>query len=430
LFSMVFGLFPTGGEGNFFMIIQTITTILFFGLIFFFPRIMLWQIDRKLEAVLESLDQYRMTTEEMFRSKFKDNFTEDVESKFESLKDTKFSQPTGLDPAGMVQKLELVLDTSENKFRRFIENNADTEDEEELADLNMAFKGVMGTHQIYKVVRHFRKLIKGTGNIQLIGLIRMMLPVYEEIAESQKDATRAFLDQAPIGDAIGPLVAAKMITEEPEEIAENIVHSEEEIDGETVHVVKSDGPGARLGKYGDAIDTLADENDLEAIVTVDAALKFEGEETGTVSEGVGVMMGGPGVEKSKIEEAAIDHEVPLEGVVIKQNAPEASKAMKKEIFDAYQDAMDKAKELAGEFDGEVAIIGVGNTCGVGNTKESTRGIHNRLRKYWKEYEEEEEEVSYMGMMSILPAGGDQQAHLESSSKLQEVRKSLIWGMVR
>ena len=409
------------------MIIQTITTLLFFALIFFFPKIMLWQIDRKMRSVLDNLDAFRTDTEEMFRSKFVDSFSEDLEDKFESLKNTKFSQPTGLDPAGMVGKLEHVLDTSEDKFKRFIENNADTEDEDEMADLNMAFKGVMGTHQIYKVVRHFRKLVKGTQNIQLVGLIRMMLPVYEEIAESQKDATRAFLDQAPIGDAIGPLVAAKMITEEPEEISENIMHSEEEINEEKVHVIKSDGPGARLGKYGDAIDQLAEENDLEAIVTVDAALKLEGEETGTVSEGVGVMMGGPGVEKTKIEEAATEHDVPLEGVVIKQNAPEASKAMKKEIFDAYQNAVEKAQELASEYDGEVAIVGVGNTCGVGNTKDSTRGIHNRLRKYWKEYEqEEEEEVSYQGMMGILPGGGE----AVQQDKLQNIRKSLIWGIVR
>ncbi len=424
---MVLGLFPTGGESNIFMIIQTITTLLFFGMIFFFPRIMLWQIDRKLRGVLDSLDQYRNTTESMFRSKFTSEFSGQLESKFESLKNTKFSQPTGIDPAGMVGKLEHVLDTSEDKFKRFVDKNADTEDSEELADLNMAFKGVMGTHQIYKVVRHFRQLIKGTQNIQLIGMVRMMLPLYEEIAETQKDATRAFLDQAPIGDAIGPLVAAKMITEEPEEVSENIMHSEEELGDQKVHVLKSDGPGARLGKYGDAVDQLADENDLEAIITVDAALKFEGEETGTVAEGVGVMMGGPGVEKTKIEEAATDHEVPLEGVVIKQNAPEASKAMKKEIFDAYQDAIDKTEEIAAEYDGEVAVIGVGNTCGVGNTKESTRGIHNSLRKYWEEYEEEEEEeVSYMGMMSILPTG-DQAM---SQDRLQTIRKNLIWGMLR
>lgn len=404
------------------MILQTVTTLLFFVGIFFFPKIMLWQIDRRLRSVLESLDSYRTEADDMFRNKFSSDLSDAQQDKLESMKNIKFSQPSSIDPAGMVDKLEHVLDTSEDKFKRFVRNNADTEDDEELADLNMAFKGVMGTHQIYKVVRHFRKLIKGTKNIQLVGIVRMMLPVYEELAESQKDATRAFLDGAPIGDSIGPLVAAKMIESEPEEVSENIVQSKEEIEEQEVHVVKSSGPGARLGKYGDAIDTLAKENELEAIITVDAALKLEGEETGQVAEGVGVMMGGPGVEKTKIEEAASEHDIPLEGVVVKQNAPEASKAMKKEIFDSYKDARDKAIELASQYDGEVAIVGVGNTCGVGNTKEDTRGIHNSLRKYWNEYEDEEDEVSYQGMMSMMPGG--------QASELTQKKRNLIWSLVR
>lgn len=405
------------------MIVQTVISLLFFAMIFFLPRIMVWQVDRKMKTVMFDLEQYKETTENLFLNQLTTNVNEGLQHKFESLKNFQMSPPTGIDPAGMVQKLEHVLDSSEDKFDRFIENNADTEDEEELADLNMAFKGVMGTHQIYKVLRHFRQLIKKTGNFQIIGIVQMMMPIYRELAEAQKDATRAFVDQAPIGDAIGPLVAARLITEEPGEVAEDIVHSKEEIDGQTVHVVKSRGPGARLGKYGDAIDTIAEENDLKAIITVDAASKFEGEETGSVNEGVGVMMGGPGVEKTKIEEAATDHDVPLEGVVIKQSAPEASKPMKKEIFDANRDAADKVREIASEFDGEVAVIGVGNTCGIGNTQEEVKGVESKLKKYWEEYEErEEEEVSYMGLMSALP-GGD-------AAELQNVRDSYLWSLTR
>ncbi|MFB6292576.1 MAG: DUF1512 family protein [Candidatus Nanohaloarchaea archaeon] len=417
------GLFPTGGENNIFMIIQTVISLLFFGLIFFFPRIMVWQTDRKLRYALTDLEAHKNDAETMFLSKLSDSFGPGFEKKFRTMKDFKFSAPTGIDPAGLVKKLEHVLDNSENKFERFIRQNADTEDEEELADLNMAFKGVMGTHQIYKVLRHFRQLIVKTKNFQLIGLIQMMLPIYKELAESQKEATRAFIDQAPIGDAIGPLVAAKLIEEEPEEISEDIVHAEREFDDKTVHVLKSDGPGARLGKYGDAIDTLASENDLDAIITVDAGAKFEGEETGSISEGVGVMMGGPGVEKSKIEEAATEHGVPLEGVIIKQSPPEASKPMKREIYDAYEEAVEKAKELAMEHDGDVAVVGVGNTCGVANTREEVAGVHNRLRKYWEEYEEQEEEdVSYMGLMGAMP-GGDQ-------SSLEDAANSLLWRLPR
>lgn len=444
------GLFPTGAENNLFMIVQTVISLLFFGMIFFFPRIMVWQTDRKMRDALIDLDAYRDNSQMMFLAKFTDNFekykkavhSDDEErieaahkeienrmdsktvNKFHSLKDFKFSPPTGIDPAGLVGKLENVLDASESKFNRFIEENAHTEDEERKADLSMAFKGVMGTHQMYKVMRHFRLLIKKTGNFQLIGLVQMMVPIYKEVAQSQKEATRAFVDGAPIGDAIGPLVAAKLITAEPEEVAEDIIHAEEVIEDKKVHVIKSNGPGARLGKYGDAIEKVAEENSVDAIITVDAGAKFEGEETGSLSEGVGVMMGGPGVEKSKIEEVAHEHDIPLEGIVIKQSAPEASKPMKKEIYDSYQDAVSKVEELVSEQESEVIVVGVGNTCGVGNQRSETTGVPHKLQKYWDEYEkQDEEEVSYMGMLGALP-GGDQQ------SQLQGMADNLIWNMVR
>ena len=377
-----------------------------------------------MRSVLVELETHSNDAETLFLNKFVDGMDQKLENKFKSLRDFKFSAPTGIDPAGMVGKLENVLDASEGKFDRFIRQNANTEDEEEIADLNMAFKGVMGTYQIYKVMRHFRQLIKKTQNFQLVGLISMMMPIYKELAESQKEATRAFVDQAPIGDAIGPLVAAKFITEEPEEVADEIICSEEEISGNKAFVLKSNGPGARLGKYGDAVDELAEDNDLEAIITVDAGAKFEGEETGSISEGVGVMMGGPGVEKSKIEEAAVNHDVPLEGIIIKQSPPEASKPMKKEIYESYKPAVDKVEELISDFDGDVAVIGVGNTCGIGNQRENVTNVHNSLQKYWEEYEEQDEDdVSYMGLMGLMGGGGDQQ-------ELQGAVNKFLWRMPR
>ena len=403
-----------------FVLLQVLSFLLFFAMIFFLPKLMVWQANRRMNSAILDLKAYHNDAEEYFLENMKP--VENYEEKYRSMKNFQFSQPTSLDPAGMVGRLENVLDASEHKFKRFVRKNADTEDEEELADLNMAFKGVMGTHQMKKIVEHFQKLVNKTQNFQLVGLIQMMLPIYTELAESQKGATRAFADKAPIGDAIGPMVAAKMITEEPEEISEDIVHSKEELKDQEVHVVKSRGPGARLGKYGEAMEKLAEENDLEAIVTVDAASKFESEETGTVNEGVGVMMGGPGVEKSKIEEVATEHDIPLEGIVIKQSAPEASKPMKKEIFDAWKPAKKKAESIVEEFDGDVAVVGVGNTCGIGNTREATNGVHNKLRKYWKEYEQEEDKVSHMGMMSIL-GGPDQQ-------QKKDILNSFIWTGLR
>ena len=402
----------TGGNfSQIFILLQVLSFILFFVMIFAGPRLLLWQGNRKMNSALDEIKAFHHDTEEYFLEDMEP--LENFQSRYRSMKNFQVSQPENLDPAGMVGKLENVLDASENRFKSFVEKHSEVEGEE-LENQTMAFKGVLGTHQMQKVVKHFQELFNKTGNIQIYSMINMMLPLYQELAESQKGATRAFANGDPTGDGIGPLVAAKLISDEPEEIAEDIVHSEEEINDTEIHVLKSKGPGARLGKYGDALNEL---EGLDAVITVDAASKLESEDTGTVNEGVGVMMGGPGVEKTKIEEYAAEHDIPLEGVVIKQSAPEASKPMKEPIYKAWKEARDRTLQLAEDHD-KVAVLGVGNTCGVGNTREDTQGIHNKLRKYWEEYEEQEETVSYTGLMPLFGS--------PDQSKVDE----LTWSLLR
>jgi hypothetical protein len=86
--------------------------------------------------------------------------------------------------------------------------------------------------------------------------------------------------------------------------------------------------------------------------------------------------------------------------------------------------VEKVEELVSEYDGEVAVVGVGNTCGAGNTRESVSGIHNRLRKYCGEYEEkdDEDEVCYMGLMGALPGG--------NQAELRDMKEKVLWRMTR
>ncbi len=73
-----------------------------------------------------------------------------------------------------------------------------------------------------------------------------------------------------------------------------------------VVLLKAEGPKGSLGELDDALIKMLDgeHSDTKAIIMIDAALKLEGEKTGDVAEGVGAAIGGYGVEKFKIEEAA------------------------------------------------------------------------------------------------------------------------------
>lgn len=402
-------LFP--GLGGDFGILQIAFYFLsFIALIVLFPRLMLMQIVYKMRKSVNKLQENAQSAENMFLSSLTDNPTDPMREQLEPMKNMVVSPPTGIDPNGLVWKLESILDFSEDKMRRFVHNLADEDlDEEQKANLVMGFKGVYGTQQIYVITRHFKELIESTKNYQLGGMMQMMLPLYEEMAESQKAATEAFVNGVPLGDSVGPLIAANFMENEPEEVAEDVVYTQEEYGDKELLVLKSKGPGSRLGKYGDAIEQLADENDLAKIIFVDAGMRFEGEDTGKVVDGTGVLMGGPGVEKFKIEEVASDHDVPLEGMVVKQSGPQAVRPMHSKIYAAVSEAVDKVEHEIEDTDGDsVLLVGVGNTVGVGNSQESTETIPDKLKEYWEE--EEEESTSYAGLMKAFPMGGGGDQH--------------------
>ena len=123
-------------------------------------------------------------------------------------------------------------------------------------------------------------------------------------------------------------------------------------------------------------------NKIRKIITVDAGLKLEGEKTGTVAEGVGVAMGGIGVARFAIEEIATKKEIPLDAVVVKVSEEGALMPMKKEIFDAVDKSIEKVKESLkrSKKNEKVLIIGVGNTCGVGNDRSTVKQVDKMVKK--------------------------------------------------
>ncbi len=115
---------------------------------------------------------------------------------------------------------------------------------------------------------------------------------------------------------------------------------------------------------------IVEENDgkVSLAIVIDAGLKLEGEKPGEVAEGVGVAIGGPGVEKYKSEEATLKHKVPVNSIIIKEDVGDAVSPMRKEIIDAVDNAIQRIKRLILERSKEgdnVIIAGIGNTIGIG-----------------------------------------------------------------
>jgi hypothetical protein len=142
------------------------------------------------------------------------------------------------------------------------------------------------------------------------------------------------------------------------------------VEGRTAYVIKAEGPGGNVGKPGDAVKTIIDENDgkIATIIMIDALMKLEGEEVGEIAEGVGPAIGGPGVDQFKIEESLLKYRIPINAVVIKEDIGDNVMPMRKEIFDAVDKAIERVKEVILERTKEgdkVIIVGVGNSIGIG-----------------------------------------------------------------
>lgn len=279
--------------------------------------------------------------------------------------------PQSLDPAGVVWKLEHILDVRDIRFKDAVKLMAPSADETQINNLENTLEVASTLNYIYKVIRHFYLLGKKTLSLYVIMQIQMILPLIMREAEAYASALKAFSYGQPIGDGAGALVAAKLMHGyEIRKIPKDNVVASVPIEGRTAYVIKAEGPGGNVGKTGDAVKAIIDENEgkIATIIMIDAAMKLEGEEVGEVAEGIGAAIGGPGVDQFKIEESILKYRIPINAVIIKEDIGDNVSPMRKEIFDGVDKAIEIIKQVILERTKEgdkVIIVGVGNTIGIG-----------------------------------------------------------------
>ncbi len=278
--------------------------------------------------------------------------------------------PESMDPAGIVYKLEHVLDVRETKLHQDVKNILPSVDDVKARNVGVLIEATAALEQIYKIIRHFYLLGKKTGNVYLVIQLQMILSLVMLEAKAYLSAIYAFENGLPIGDGIGALVAAKMAQGTPaEEIAKDTMMAKIDFEGREVFVVKAQGPGGNIGKTGEGIKRIIEENGerIKLIITVDAKSKLEGEKVGDIAEGVGAAIGGMGVDKFKLEEVASQNKIPLYAVGIKESIAEVVSVMKKEIYDSVNLVLERVKKIILENTKEregVIVAGIGNTVGI------------------------------------------------------------------
>lgn len=278
--------------------------------------------------------------------------------------------PSDMDPYGIVEKVEHIINVRDERLRSEVRLIVPGISEKEVLKLENILEAASALNLIYKVVRHLYLVGKRTNSMFIVMQLQMVLPLLMEQAEALQKSVSVFKSGQPIGDGIGALVAGRLMAGRDKNIVANeTVLAQTDYENRKLYVLKAQGPAPTVGKLSDAATKLIQTGGIpiKMIIMIDAAVKLEGEKTGSVAEGIGAAIGGIGVEQYHIEQLATEFKIPVYAIIIKQSLEEAITTMRKEIADSADRITDIVRSIIKRRTGEgdaILLIGVGNTAGI------------------------------------------------------------------
>jgi len=360
--------FGTGGDSNpFMMLIWFLPVILF---VFYGQRIQLIITSRDIKKDMAKLEQFRNDSRNELIDYVKQKLSPngDPTQKLDRFFDYFTIMPVDIDPNGIIPKIHHLVRSRDDTTRKQVKSMFSEINTLEITKVQNLLEIVATLQLLHKVVRHLFLTAKKQNNYPLILPLQMLLPFIMEQAEALKDAIPAFKKGQPIGDGIGPLVVGGMMLDTKKQNAEfETVYSESEFDGRKLILLKAEGPYATVGRPGEATESIVEKLKPDVIIMIDAALKLEGEDSGSIAQGFGAAIGGIGIDRFKIEAIATKYDIPIFAIVVRQSVKEAITLMTKEISDQAENVKSQVYEMITDNSSPnqtVLVIGVGNTLGV------------------------------------------------------------------
>ena len=360
--------FGTGGDSNpFMMLIWFLPVILF---VFYGQRIQLIITSRDIKKDMAKLEQFRNDSRNELIDYVKQKLSPngDPTQKLDRFFDYFTIMPVDIDPNGIIPKIHHLVRSRDDTTRKQVKSMFSEINTLEVTKVQNLLEIVTTLQLLHKVVRHLFLTAKKQNNYPLILPLQMLLPFIMEQAEALKDAIPAFKKGQPIGDGIGPLVVGGMMLGTKKQNAEfETVYSESEFDGRKLILLKAEGPYATVGRPGEATESIVEKLKPDVIIMIDAALKLEGEDSGSVAQGFGAAIGGIGTDRFKIEAIATKYDIPVFAIIVRQSVKEAITLMTKEISDQAENVKSQVYEMItdnSDPNQTVLVIGVGNTLGV------------------------------------------------------------------
>ena len=99
--------------------------------------------------------------------------------------------PQGMDPSGIVYKLDHILDVRDERLKEEVKLMAPASDEVQVNNLENTLEAAMALNYIYKVVRHYYIQGKKTLSLYVIMQLQMILPMVMKEAEAYASALKS-----------------------------------------------------------------------------------------------------------------------------------------------------------------------------------------------------------------------------------------------
>ncbi len=290
-------------------------------------------------------------------------------SRLRSLLDLFAVYPVDLDPVGIVGKLKHLMDNYERKFKAEASAALGTEDPVPVGRTVGYAEAAAALNTLYKVVDHFLWLANKYSSLGLLQQLYAVMPLFLKQGRAFLGFMDALDSGAPIGDGIGPMsVGLLMRGLQKFDIAPDTSAALGELEGRRVLFIKAKGPANNLGNLDDAVRRAGlIYGRISAIITIDAQLRLESERSGESARGVGVAIGGLGVERFNIESQAASGGIPLYAILVKESYAEAITIMTRDLAKSVDYVHEALRSILREMvpqDGVAVVIGVGNTLGI------------------------------------------------------------------
>jgi hypothetical protein len=363
------------------LIISLLWFLLIFISMFYGQKLQAWKASKEIQAALEKLKKWNDECKEILITNFKEfadkkKTQKDLSFQLEDFLTFVTISPVSLDPYGIIPKFDHIVDVRDNRFKEEVGILAPNADAVQRSNLENLLEATMAIDFIYRLIRHYLILGKKSKSMILLLQISYQLGLIMTMAKAYYHAAKAFAEGSPIGDGLGPLVAASFIRTVTNndifanEVARDTIVQELEFEERTIYIVRAKGPGGTVGKPGKAIKNLVEQygDSISRIIMIDAGLKLTGDKTGSMAIGVGAAIGGIGIEKHYIEESTTGNSIPIDALICKQSLEDAITTMKRPITQSVPKFIENIKvaiRKRTEKGSKIIIAGIGNTIGIG-----------------------------------------------------------------